>query len=228
MVERLTLAADGSGEFAPKTGTIELRVARFDGALGPDRFRLTRPLTIARRGDDLALTGLAASFGRGRITGDAARRGNALSLQLAARDLPVASLGRLAGYPGASGAIAFDAAIDGSVAAPRGRFSLSGRSLRFASARQARLPTLALDLSGSWNGREIDLNGRVAGAKGDALSLAGSAPLVLDAQTLGCRGTAAGAPGVAAERQRRDRESRRSAAARGGPGQRRVSRSTRR
>ncbi len=184
VVEPLTLAADGSGEFAAKTGAIELRVARFDGALGPDRFRLTRPLTIARRGDDLALTGLAASFGRGRITGDAARRGNTLSLHLAARDLPVASAGRLAGYPGASGAVAFDAAVDGSVAAPRGRFSLSGRSLRFAPAREARLPTLALDLAGSWNGREVDLNGRVAGAKGDALGLAGSAPLVLDAQTL--------------------------------------------
>ena len=205
VVEPLTLAADGSGEFAPKTGAIELRVARLDGALGPDRFRLTRPLTIARRGDDLALTGLAASFGRGRITGDAARRGNTLSLQLAARDLPVASVGRLAGYPGASGAVAFDAAIDGSVAAPRGRFSLSGRSLRFAPAKEARLPTLALDLSGSWNGREIDLNGRVAGAKGDALGLPGSAPLVLDAQTPRRRGAAAGAPGVAAQRKRRDR-----------------------
>src|SRR5581483_6924061 len=135
----------------------ELRIARFDAALGPDRFRLTRPLTIARRGDDLALTGLAASFGRGSISGEAARRGNALSLQLAARDLPVASLGRLVGYPGAGGAVAFDAAIDGTAAAPRGRFSLSGRSLRFAPARQAKLPALALDLSGAWNGREVEL-----------------------------------------------------------------------
>ncbi|MGE3784022.1 MAG: translocation/assembly module TamB domain-containing protein, partial [Alphaproteobacteria bacterium] len=184
VVERLSVAADGSAEFAPNTGAVELRVARLDGSLGPDRFHLTRPLTIARRGDDLALTGLAASFGRGSISGDAARRGNALSLRLAARDLPVASLGRLAGYPGAGGAIAFDAAIDGPVAAPRGRFSLSGRSLRFSPARQARLPALTLDLSGTWNGREVDLNGRVAGAKGDAVGLAGSAPLVLDGQTL--------------------------------------------
>ena len=53
-----------------------------------------------------------------------------------------------------------------------------------AAARQERLPTLALDFSGNWNGRDIDLNGRVTGAKGDALSLAGSAPLALDPQTL--------------------------------------------
>jgi translocation and assembly module TamB len=190
IVEKLTLAAEGTGEFAPRSGALELRVARLDGALGSDRLRLNRPLTIARHGDDVALSGLAASIGSGQITGDAARRGNALSLRLAARDLPVAAIGRLAGYPRAGGAITFDAAVDGTLAAPHGRFALSGRSLSMtrapslAASRRERLPALALDLAGSWNGSDIDLNGRVAGTKGDALSLTGSAPLVLDPQTL--------------------------------------------
>jgi translocation and assembly module TamB len=182
VVEPLTLVADGSGEFVPRTGALELRLARLDGALGPDRFRLDRLLTMTRRDDDLALTGLTASFGRGRITGGAARRGDRVSLQLAAQDLPVASLGRIAGYPRAGGVVSLDAAIDGTVAAPRGRFSVVGRSLRLAAAKQTRLPALALDLAGTWNGRDIDLNGRVAGAKGDALGLAGSVPLVFDPQ----------------------------------------------
>ena len=95
-----------------------------------------------------------------------------------------AAIGRLAGYPQASGAIAFDAAIDGPLAAPRGQFSLSGRSLRIAAARQEQLPALAVDLAGNWNGSEIDLNGRVAGVKGETLGLSGSAPLAFDAQTL--------------------------------------------
>jgi translocation and assembly module TamB len=184
VIEPLTLALDGTGEFAPRSGALELRIARLDGALGADRFRLNRPFTIARRGDDLALSGLAASFGRGRITGDMARRGNALSLQLAAQDLPVAAIGRLAGYPQAGGAIAFEAMIEGPVAAPRGRFSLSGRALRFAEARQERLPALGIDLAGGWNGSEIDLNGRVTGLKSEALTVAGAAPLVLDPRTL--------------------------------------------
>ena len=84
-------------EFAPQTGAVELRVARLDGALGPDRFRLNGPLAIARQGDDLALSGLAASFGRGRISGHAARRGNTLSLLLAAQDLPAAAIGQARG-----------------------------------------------------------------------------------------------------------------------------------
>ena len=183
-VEALNLTADGTAEFAPQTGAVELRVTRLDGALGPDRFRLNQPLAIARQGDDLALTGLAASFGRGRIAGEAARRGNTLSLRLGAQDLPAAAIGRFAGYPRASGAIAFDAAIDGPLAAPRGKFSLSGRSLRIAASRQEQLPALAVDLAGNWNGSEIDLNGRVAGVKGEALGLSGSVPLAFDAQSL--------------------------------------------
>ena len=212
------MVADGSAEFAPQTGAIELRVARLDGALGPDRFRLNRPLTITRRGDDLALTGLAASFGRGRITGDAARRGNTLSLQLAAQELPVAAIGRLAGYPRAGGAIGFDAAIDGPPAAPRGKFSLSGRSLRIAAARQERLPALALDLAGNWNGSDIDLNGRVAGIKGDDARPLRFGPAGVRCAIARRCDTAAGAPGAARARRRRDRQPRRSAAARRGPG----------
>jgi translocation and assembly module TamB len=182
IVEPLRLTAEGAADVTPRAGAFALRLTRLDGALGPDRFALSQPLTIARRGDELTLSGLAASFGQGRLTGDMARRGAAVSLRLAARDLPVAALGRLAGYPQAGGAIAFEAAIEGPPAAPRGRFSLSGRALSLAAARQAR--SLALDLTGSWNGGEIDLNGRVVGGKGDALSLSGAVPLMLDARTL--------------------------------------------
>ena len=46
------------------------------------------------------------------------------------------------------------------------------------------MPALAVDLAGNWNGREIDLNGRVAGIKGETLGLSGSVPLAFDAQSL--------------------------------------------
>ena len=185
IVEPITLATDGTGEFAPRDAAVELRIARFAGTLGPDRFQLTRPLTVSQRGADLALSGLALSIGRGRITGSAARRGTALALQLSAQNLPVASVGRLAGYPNASGTAAFDATIDGMLAAPRGRFSISGRSLRLAATKEQPLPSLALDLAGTWNGRELDVNGRVSGPEGDALAVSGSLPLVLNPHPLG-------------------------------------------
>src|SRR5207248_1167813 len=58
-------------------------------------------------------------------------------------------------------------------------FTVSGQALRFALPKQQRLPTLGLDLDGTWNGREVALNGKVRGIKGDRLELSGSAPVVL-------------------------------------------------
>jgi hypothetical protein len=72
-----------------------------------------------------------------------------------------------------------DLNLRGTLAAPQGRFSVSGRELRFALPKQHRLPTLGLDLGGTWNGRELAMNGRVNGIKGDKLELSGTAPLVL-------------------------------------------------
>jgi len=45
--------------------------------------------------------------------------------------------------------------------------------------KQSRQPTLALDLDGRWNGREIALNGKASGLKGETIGLTGSIPLLL-------------------------------------------------
>lgn len=178
-IDPLNLTLGGDIEVAPQGAGIDIRVARLTGSLGADRFQLTRPLRLAKRGADLALSDLALTLGPGQITGSAARRGQSLSLQLAARNLSLASPARLAGYHDAGGTVALDAAIGGTVTAPQGSFKVSGRALRFALPKQPRLPTLALDLDGKWNGREIALNGHVSGLKGETVRLTGTAPLVL-------------------------------------------------
>jgi translocation and assembly module TamB len=176
VIDPLTLALGGEVEIAPG---IDMRLARLTGALGADRIQLTRPLHLSKRGSDLVLSDLALTIGPGQITGNAAQRGQALSMQVAARNLSIASAAGLLGYQDVGGTVTLDANLGGTVAAPQGRFTLSGRSLRFALPQQPRLPTLALDLDGSWNGRDIALNGRVSGLKGETIRLTGSVPLVL-------------------------------------------------
>jgi translocation and assembly module TamB len=185
IVEPLDLSLDGTGEIAPKTAAVDVRVSRLAGTLGPDRFRLLHPLSLSRRGEDVAISGLALGIGAGRITGSAARRGAALSAEIAARDLPIAAAARLAGYHDIGGTAGFDVAVGGTLAAPHGRFSLSGRHLHFALPDKSRLPTLGLDAAGTWNGREVSLTGRISGIKGDRLEVSGSAPLVLTAAPFG-------------------------------------------
>ncbi len=177
VIDPLTLALDGSGEIA--AGSAEIRLSRLTGALGPDRLQLSQPLTLTKKGNDLALTGLALGIGSGQITGNMAKRGAALSADIAARNLPIASAGRLAGHREAGGTLSLQLNVGGTVTAPQGRFSMTGRELRFALAKAQHLPTLGLDVSGTWNGRELSLNGKVSGIKNDRLELSGSAPLVL-------------------------------------------------
>jgi translocation and assembly module TamB len=178
-IDPVNIALGGDIEIAPQGAGIDVRVARLTGSLGADHFQLTRPLRLSKRGADLAMSDLALTLGPGQITGNAARRGQSLSLQLAARNLSLASPGRLAGYRDAGGTVALDATVGGSVATPQGSFKVSGRALRFALPKQPRLPTLALDLDGKWNGREIAFNGHVSGLKGETVELTGTAPLVL-------------------------------------------------
>ena len=132
---------------------------------------------LSKRGTDLAFSGLALDFGTGRITGSGEVRGEFLSLALNAANLPIASGGRLLGYPNAQGSLNIATTLGGTLRAPQGHLSVSARGLSLASSKHSQLPALGLGVDGAWNGRNIDLKGQVTGLKGDTISFAGSAPL---------------------------------------------------
>jgi len=191
----LTSASFGKVEFATANFTLD--------APRPGRFAFQaegkgQPLTVSLGGDgtlepgrtdlrlsDFSLSGLAVDFGTGRITGNGGVRGESLSLALNAANLPVGSPARLLGYPKTRGTLTITTTLDGTLRAPRGHMSLNARGLSFAASKHSRLPTLGLDVNSNWNGRSIDLKGQVTGLRGDSISLAGSAPLLLTPSPLG-------------------------------------------
>jgi translocation and assembly module TamB len=179
----LTLALAGDGGLEP--GRFEVRLTRLAGSLGSDRIFLEQPLTLSKRGADLAFSGLALDFATGRITGSGGLRGESLSLALNAANLPVASGARLAGYPNAQGNLNIATTLGGTLRAPQGHLALNARGLSLASSKSSQLPALGLGVDGSWNGRNIDLRGQVTGLQGDTISLTGSAPLLLTPSPLG-------------------------------------------
>jgi translocation and assembly module TamB len=179
----LTLALAGEGGLEP--GRFELRLTRLAGSLGSDRIFLGQPFTLSKRGADLAFSGLALDFGTGRITGSGGVRGESLSLALNAANLPIASGGRLLGYPKAQGSLNIATTLGGTLRAPQGHLSVNARGLSLASSKRSQLPALGLGVDGAWNGRNIDLKGQVTGLKGDTISFAGSAPLLLTPSPLG-------------------------------------------
>jgi translocation and assembly module TamB len=179
----LTMAL--AGEIGIEPGRNDLRLTRLTGSLGSDRLLLEQPLTLSKKGADLAFSGLALDWGPGRITGSGSVRSDALSLSLNAANLPIGSGARLAGYRNVRGTLGFATTIGGTLRTPQGRFSVDARELTLASSKQSTLKSLGVGAEGNWNGRELVLNGRVTGLEGDRIDFSGSAPLVLTPAPLG-------------------------------------------
>ena len=179
----LTVALAGDGALEP--GRADLRLNRLAGSLGGERLVLEQPLTLSKHGGDLAFSGLALDYGAGRITGSGGVRGNSVSLALNAASLPIGSAGRLAGYRNVRGTLNAAATLGGTLRAPQGRMSLNARELTVASSRHSRLKGLGLAVDGSWNGRNLDVQGQVTGLEGDRVALTGAVPLLLTAAPLG-------------------------------------------
>jgi translocation and assembly module TamB len=179
----LSLALAGEAGIAP--GLVELRLDRLSGLLGTDRFALEQPLSLSRRGADLAVSGLALRLGTGRITGNAAVKGEAVGATLNVADLPIATAARLIGHPGTHGTLSLTANLGGSLRAPHGHLVVNAGDLSLAVARHVRGPRLGLTVEGDWNGRALDVQGRVTGLAGDRMSFTGALPLLLTHAPLG-------------------------------------------
>ncbi len=179
----LTMTLAGEGGLVP--GVAELRLSRLAGSLGTDPFRLAQPLDLSRRGTDLALSGLDLRLGAGRITGNGAIRGGGLALAMNATDLPLATGAQLMGYPGVHGALSATASLSGALRAPQGHIVVNAQALSLAASRHAQAPRLGLTATGDWNGRAVDVQGRVTGLEGDRVAFTGSLPLLLTPAPLG-------------------------------------------
>jgi translocation and assembly module TamB len=179
----LTLALAGDGGLEP--GRLDLHLTRLAGSLGSDRVLLEQPLTLSKRGSDLAFSGLALDFGTGRITGSGGVRGESLSLALNVGDFPIASGARMMGYQNVRGTLTVAANLGGTLRAPQGRFSVNARQISLSSAKNSQLPELGVAIDSTWNGRNLDLRGQVNGLKGDQIGFSGAVPLLLNPAPLG-------------------------------------------
>jgi translocation and assembly module TamB len=179
----LTLALTGDGGLEP--GRFELRLTRLAGLLGGDRISLEQPLTLSKRGADVAFSGLALDFGTGRLTGNGSVRAESLALALNVADFPIASGARLMGYRNLRGTLAAAANLGGTLRAPQGRFSLNASRISLSSAKNPQLPELGVAIDSTWNGRSLDLRGQVNGLKGDQIAFSGAVPLLLTPTPLG-------------------------------------------
>jgi translocation and assembly module TamB len=176
------LALAFAGDAGREPAGLGLGLSRLGGTVAGAPFRLDQPLVFSWHGADLALSGLALSLGPGRLSGNGSLRGQSLALRLTAADLPLAPGAGLVGHPNVHGALSFSATVGGALAAPRGHLSAQIRGLGLAPGAAAHVPRIGLSLSADWNGRSLDLDGRVGGLAGATARFGGTVPLLLTAR----------------------------------------------
>jgi translocation and assembly module TamB len=180
--EKFNLATGGEADIA--NGGVTLRLARLTGDVAGETLRLSQPLTVTRRGADLAVSNLALAIGAGQLAGSASLKGEVLALSLKADRLPVGLGAKFAGKTDVAGALSFDADLSGTRARPQGHLVVDGRNLRLAGPSHSDLPPLGVTADALWRGGRVDAKGRIAGPKNEAIGFSGSAPLVLAPATL--------------------------------------------
>jgi translocation and assembly module TamB len=180
--EKFALATGGELDLANSGMT--LRLARLTGDLAGETLRLSRPLTVTRRGGDFAISNLALAIGAGQLAGSASLKGEALALNLKAGRLPLGLAGKLAGKADFAGTVSFDADLSGTRARPQGHFVLDARDLRLVGPSYSDLPPLGVTADALWRGGRVEVKGRIAGPKNEAIGFSGSAPLALVPGTL--------------------------------------------
>jgi translocation and assembly module TamB len=184
---RQNFALTTSGDFALERDGVTLRLARLSGNVAGDAVQLTRPLTLTRRRSDIALANLALTLGSGQLAGSFSLAGDELALVFKGQRLPVALAGKFAGPRDLSGTLSFDANVAGTRSKPRGRLVVDGRDLKFGGAGQSDLPALGVTAEAVWRGGRVELKGRIAGPKDEAIGFTGSAPVELTPGALAVR-----------------------------------------
>ncbi len=165
-------------------GATGVAVTRLVGSLAGTPLALQRPLRLDITGGNGAVGPLDLSFGAGRLTGDGRAAGDAIALHLLARDLPVASLARLAGRRDVTGTLGAELTIGGSRDDPSGRLVVDGENLHFAATSRPDLAALGAMIAGDWQHGSVALKGRLAGPNHAAVGFTGTVPLLLDRDRL--------------------------------------------
>ncbi len=138
--------------------------------------RLAAPSTITVRSGEITLTPLALDIGEGRIEAEGSI-GERLDLALAIATLALAVANTILPELGLEGTIDGDARVTGTPDAPQVNFDLTATNLLAAAGREAGLPPVTVEASGTTNGAILDVTAQVAAPGGIDMRAAGAVPL---------------------------------------------------
>ncbi len=168
-------ALNGAGRLVPAE-PLRLELASFEARRDGRRIALANPATISFPAAGVEIAGLALAIENGRLTLDG-RAGEALDVNLAARDVPLSAARIFAPSLDLAGTLNAQARIGGAAGALSGPWSLKVSRLATPQTRQAGLPPIEIAGEGALSGDETSVNATINAGRGASLTIRGTAPL---------------------------------------------------
>jgi translocation and assembly module TamB len=175
------LSADAEANVTMKDGRTTYSLSSLSGKLRGAAFRAAAPIVVRQSKDGMILEDATFNVGKGsvRLAGSVSPR---LDLRASISALPLDAVETLAGVPGLRGTLSGEAAVEGSLDQPRGRYKLAAKNFSASVLKDFGVRPLNVAADGSISGQTV-----TATLKADAgpdLSISGNGKADLGASTI--------------------------------------------
>ena len=178
------LSADAEASVTIGDGRTVYSMSRLTGTLRGTAFKAAAPVVVRQSKDGVVIENADLNVGNGavKLAGSVSPR---LDLRAGISALPLEAVGVVSGVPGLSGTLSGDAAIEGSIERPRGRYKFTARGLSATALREFGIRPLNVTADGTIDGQTVSAKLKADGA-GD-LAITGDGKADLAAATIDAR-----------------------------------------
>lgn len=178
------LSADAEADVTMKGGRTTYSLSSLSGKLRTTAFRAAAPVVVRQSKDGILLADATFNVGKGsvRLAGSVSPR---LDLRTSISALPLEFVEILAGVPDLRGILSGEAAIEGSLDKPRGRYKLTARGLSATVLKEFGVRPLNVTADGSIAGQTV--TARLKADGGGDLSITGNGKADFGASTIDAR-----------------------------------------
>jgi translocation and assembly module TamB len=178
------LSADAEAIVTMKDGRTTYSLSSLSGRLRGIGFKAAAPVVLRQSKDGIFLEDAIFTVGKGsvKLAGSVSPR---LDLRTSISALPLEAVEGLAGVPGLRGTLSGDAAVEGSIERPQGRYKLTAKGFSASVLREFGVRPLNVTADGTIAGQTVTAT--LKGDGGTDLSFTGNGSADLGASTMDAR-----------------------------------------
>lgn len=181
------LKLSGSGTLALTEAMTALRLVTLEGTFADREIKLTTPLSLEQKGENINLDDFALTFGAGSLRGSGQLSRETARVDLAFNDLPVDLVELVDPAYAVSGGLDGEVKLRAKKGTPAtGNLSIKAKDIKLEDEEYGELPTFENNLTAKLNNGQLAFQGSVTGLEATSIGVSGQLPfdISLDTQNI--------------------------------------------